>query len=445
MAQDSSIVLAVNEIYTRGVDINENMNREIMSIDSNVSKIKINPPSRGGMSGDPFFQELDKKITELGVQKANNEADNTKAKDEISVNEKKRKEHSDTLRNISSEKKVWLDQLVEDDLRDLTYKDHLDLSTDRDYEYKIMLLVFEGIFLEKVQETIDRELSIRGKIYGWQAMDEEGEEKRRLESEHEMRQRCEGLATQQEREREEETWRNKEEEYKIDLERRKTAVREEWKAYFKRFWGVKDLIQNEEKRKSKVKDQLDDHYELYVRVTKEVIFKLFKRFCFNAWQFKNVFLAAEEFILLDYLKKYLLGLSDKNVPAAKEEEEALGILMNILTNLKDQAEVLTIEQSERLNILYRAREKGETIGEARKELKDVRAQNREKHIKRIEVSNLNSVFLPSMLTIRTIIFLTIGNRRIKSYGDIIANVRKICKFLGIFLHFFLFFVTFLIF
>lgn len=395
-----------------------------MNIDTNVSKIKLNPPSRGGMSGDPFFQEMDKKITELGVQKTNNENDNIKSKDEISVNEKKRKEHADTLRNISSEKKVWLDQLIEDDLRDLTYKDHLDLSTERDYEYKIMLLIFEGIFLEKVQETIDRELSIRGKIYGWQAMDEESEEKRRLESEHEMRKRCEELGSQNEREREEENWKNKEEEYKNDLERRKAAVKEEWKNYFKKFWGVRDLIQIEEKRKNKIKEPSDDHYGLYVKVTKEVIFKLYKKICFNAWQFKNVFLAAEEFILLDYLKKYLLGFSDKNVPAAKEEEEALGILMNILTNLKDQAEVLTIEERERLNILYRAREKSETIGEARKELKDVRVQNKERHIKRIEVNNLNSLFLPSMLTIRTIIFLTIGNRRIKSYGDIISNVRK---------------------
>ncbi len=428
MAQDSSIVLAVNEIYTRGIDINENMNREIMNIDTNISKIKLNPPNRGGMSGDPFFQEMDKKITELGVQKTNNENDNLKGKDEISVNEKKRKEHSDTLRNISSEKKVWLDQLVEDDLRDLTYKDHLDLSIERDYEYKIMLLIFEGIFLEKVQETIDRELSIRGKIYGWHAMDEESEEKRRLESEQEMHKRCEELGSQNEREREEENWRNKEEEYKTDLERRKAAVREEWKAYFKRFWGVRDLIQIEEKRKNKIKEEFDDHYALYVKVTKEVIFKLYKKICFNAWQFKNVFLAAEEFILLDYLKKYLLGFSDKNVPAAKEEEEALGILMNILTNLKDQAEVLTIETKERLNILYRAREKGESIGEARKELKDVRVQNKEKHIKRVDVSNLNTLFLPAMLTIRTIIFLTIGNRRIKSYGDIISNVSKLFEF-----------------
>jgi hypothetical protein len=428
LAQDSSIVLAVNEIYTRGIDINENMNREIMNIDTNISKIKLNPPNRGGMSGDPFFQEMDKKITELGVQKTNNENDNLKGKDEISVNEKKRKEHSDTLRNISSEKKVWLDQLVEDDLRDLTYKDHLDLSIERDYEYKIMLLIFEGIFLEKVQETIDRELSIRGKIYGWHAMDEESEEKRRLESEQEMHKRCEELGSQNEREREEENWRNKEEEYKTDLERRKAAVREEWKAYFKRFWGVRDLIQIEEKRKNKIKEEFDDHYALYVKVTKEVIFKLYKKICFNAWQFKNVFLAAEEFILLDYLKKYLLGFSDKNVPAAKEEEEALGILMNILTNLKDQAEVLTIETKERLNILYRAREKGESIGEARKELKDVRVQNKEKHIKRVDVSNLNTLFLPAMLTIRTIIFLTIGNRRIKSYGDIISNVSKLFEF-----------------
>ena len=49
-----------------------------MNIDTNVSKIKLNAPSRGGMSGDPFFQEMDKKITELGVQKTNNENDNKK-------------------------------------------------------------------------------------------------------------------------------------------------------------------------------------------------------------------------------------------------------------------------------------------------------------------------------------------------------------------------------
>jgi hypothetical protein len=422
MAQDSSIVLAVNEIYTRGVDINENMNREIMNIDANVAKVKVNPPSKGGLSGDPFFNELDKKITELNVVKANNEVDNVKSKDEISVCEKKKKEHADTLRNISSEKKVWLDQLVEDDLRDLTYKDHLDLSPERDYEYKIMMLVFEGIFLEKVQETIDKTLSIKGKNIGWGVMNEDEEERRRVDSERQMRERCENLTTS-EREREEENWRREEENKKVELDRQKNIVREEWRRHFKKYWGLRDPITMEHNRINRVRDDhSEQNYELYVSTTKEVIFKLFKKLCFNAWQFKNVFLAGEDFILIEYFKKYLLGLSDKNVPAAKEEEEALGILMSILTNLKDQAEVLTIEEGERLNILERAREKGVSIGEAKKELKEVRLANKEKGIKKIDVPNLHNVFLPAMLTVRTIVFLTIGNRRIKSYSDTITNV-----------------------
>ena len=425
ITQNNNIVLTVNDNYTKSVEINENMNREIMSMDANLAKIKLNIQKGGAISGDPFFGELDKKITELAVNKANNENDSKKSKDEIERIEKKRKDHIDDLRKISSEKKVWLDQLIEDDLRDLTYNSSLNNAPSHDYEYKILLLVFEGIFLEKVQESIDKALSIKGKNIGWGVMNEEEEEKRKLLSEAKLREKCAALS-HLEQEHEEENWRREEENLKITLDKDRSVYREEWRRLFKKFWAPRDLIQLEENRKNKIKEDTNNNepnYELYVRTTKEVIFGLVKKLCYNSWHFKNIFLCGEDFILLEYLKKYLLGLSERNISSNKEEEEALGIIMNLLKNLQDQAEILTIEESERLNVLYRTKEKNISIGEAFKEIKDVKILNNQRTPKRVEVQGLNSIFLPTMLTIRTILFMTIANRRIKSYTDIIDNVK----------------------
>ena len=172
-------------------------------------------------------------------------------------------------------------------------------------------------------------------------------------------------------------------------------------------------------------EENDINYKLYVDTTKEVIFSLYKKFCFNAWHFKNIFLAAEEFILIEYFKRYLLTLSDNpNIPPNKEEEEALGILMKQIAYFKDLAEILTIEEKERETVLQRVNDKV-TIGEALKEINEVKKNSNQKSIKRVKVENLNDIFLPAMLCIRTIIFMTIGNKRIKSYSENMEKVNLI--------------------
>ncbi len=429
LENNNQIVLLANDNYAKNVEINENMNKEIMSISSNLNKIKINPPNKVNVSfsGDPFFSEIDKKIFELNAIKSVNEKDISKSKEEIEKLEKKKKEHIETFRNLGSEKKVWLDQLNEDDLRDLTYNSSLSKKPEHDYEYKILLLIFEGIFLEKVQENIDKALSIRGKNIGWGIMNEEEEEARKQHDEYLLKQRLEALS-QLEREHEEEKHRREEENRTIEIDKQKSIVKEEWKRLFKKFWTPKDLLKAEENRKNKIKEDFSNtepNYDLYVTVTKEVIFDHFKALCFNAWHFKNLFLCKDEYILLDTLKKYFLNLSDKHVPSDKEEELVLGIILNIVNHLKDESEILTVSEKERFSVLNRAKEKEISITESIKEVKEVRISNKEKALKRVDVSNLNSVFLPSLLTVRVLLFITIANKRIRFYSDSVENVKHL--------------------
>ena len=419
--QDENIVSAVNDDYIKSVEINENLNREIMNVDSNLSKVKLTQKVSSVMGGDTFFTEIDKKITEMNVKKGGNIAENAKAKLETEKLDKKRREHVDTLKNIGAEKKVWLDQLEEGALRDLTYEDGFNNSFEHDYEYKVFLLIFEGIFLEKVHEAIDRTLSIKGKTLGWDCMNDEQEEARREASEKELKAKLETISPL-EREREELSWKREEEAHKIELEKKRQVTREEWKKHFKRFWEPKNITKLAEKR-----EEIDFNYNLYVTTTKEVVFSFFKRICFNAWHFKNIFLCAEEFILVEYFKRYLLNLLDRNVRPDREDEEALGILMNLLANFKDIAEMLSVDEKDRPLVLERVNS-NVTIGEAIREINEVRKNANQKLVKRVKVKHLNDIFLPAMLAIRTIIFMTIGNKRIKTYVD---GCQKV---IGIFLY-----------
>lgn len=274
------------------------MNREILNIDNAVQKLKISPPSTrvveintvGG--GQSSIAEVDTKIAEMKSAIERTKESNEKNQNICDTLNKKILSDEDFLKKFSSEKKVWLDQVDEFAMREYTYQD----GFEHLYEAKIMKMIFEGILLEKIQESIDGELEERLKNIG------------------------------------------------------------------------------DAGARQKVID----------KVTMDVTFNNYKRFCFDPWKFKNQVLAAEEYIILEYVKRLFIQEIGNNVSAERYDEEILGKIMNSLDAIKAEAEGLD---------------------------KNKRSKNLEK------------IFWPLINTLMIIVFLSIGNKRVKLHRERIQKLQ----------------------
>jgi len=383
--------------YNLSKDIYDKLDTEIINLDHqlenlsfkerSVQQVVVNVPSQP--ISDPFSAELRKKISELKSKKETNNKLNKDSGDEISKLERKVKEHLDTLKKIVSEKKVWLDQLDEQDMIDLTYEDTFNNSLSHEYEYKTFFLIFEGIFLEKVQDQLHATLASKYKLF-YQWMDNEFVAQKREEKVSEE-----------------------------EIERNRRIILNEWSGYFKKFWEVKEIATFRQQIRN-IPRSSDDKYDIYVDTLKEVIFAIYKKKCFDAWEFKNRFLDTEEFNILETFGNELLKAKGIN-ESSQRDVDCLSALMNIVNNLKEQAELLTVD-GPNLEEILKHKAAGETIGEALKKTNDARIGNRLGPIKRNKIPHLNKIFLPAMITLKTIMFITIGNKRVKHYLEAIKNV-----------------------
>ncbi len=413
ISQDNSIVENINENYTRSLDINESLNLEIMNMDELLSQVKCGVGSNPSNSGrSDFFTEIDSKINEFTRLKEENKNKIRNATFNVSQLEKKKRDDFDYLKNFSEEKKVWLDKLDAFELRDLTSKESFNTSPEHDYEYKVFELIFSGLFLGKLQDKIDKKLSSKGKKFKWECMDEKMNDQLRGERFAKHTEELKKLTSKEEIDNIKNQFHVNEQKLKMELNDEQRQTNEEWNALFKLYWTGKSDKQIDPARR-----------KIYEDTTREVVMEFYKNECYNAWRFKNAFLGKEEFVFNDKFKDYILALSDvKATDASKQEEEALARLMTILDNLKDKAEMLTIGDEDKKIIEERMVKEKCSIVEALKKVNEVRELEGGKAIKRKKIANLYDVFLPAMIAIRTVIFLTIGNRRIKGFKDTMEKV-----------------------
>jgi hypothetical protein len=263
------------------------MNKEILSLDNQISRFKFSQPVQTQTSS--AYPEIDGKLTELKMSINRNQEANEKAQNIIDTFQKKIPADEEFLKRFVAEKRVWLDQCDSEKLRDQTYNNGFKYL----YEAKVMKMIFEGIFLDKIQEMIDERAEEKLKNFG------EGEARQKI----------------------------------IDT------------------------------------------------ITMEVTFEFFKKKCFDAWRFKNILLAADEYVILDYVKKLYVEIQDPN--PLKCEEQILGKIMTILDDLKKDAE--EIDKNKKSSVLAK-------------------------------------VYWPLMNTLMTIIFLSIGNKRVKIHKEKIDTV-----------------------
>ena len=127
----------------------------------------------------PIAEGVDIKIQEFTRNTNQNEERIKKIQEGIPDIQRKKKENDDFFKKFIGEKKVWLDRLIEDEIREQAYSEGFKYL----YEAKTIKLLLEGILLEKVQDKIEKVLCEKGSAFGWDKMDLEKLAEERKEKE----------------------------------------------------------------------------------------------------------------------------------------------------------------------------------------------------------------------------------------------------------------------
>ena len=425
----------------------ESLYLQISSEFSNFEKIlnrlsQINPH----ISNNPLAIGVNSKIDEFNRLISNNNMIIKKNKESIPDLQRKKKENDDFFMKFLGEKKVWLDRLNEDKFRDIAYSDGFLYF----YEAKTIKLLMEGILLEKVQEKIDKELTIKGNIMGWNIMDIEKENEDRKKEEFE-------LNVELLKETNEETKLKKESEFKENWEKKEeenNKKREEynliWKKLWQELWMPNVPLSTEE---TFVKQR-----ELIKKVTMEVTFDLYKKLLFDIWKFKNIIHNSDEYVILDRVRKYFP--EDNSNP--NKDEDILNKMMNIIEEIKQEEEIIYCDLNPAKNKLQEYinnNQKTVNINNSIERLKNVIEKisklqndlvNNPSKLIKIEVEEINNlikaipddkekklfrdnlkeesrlydVFLPLTTLLQVVAYISIGKKRTKNYEKRLNNYKK---------------------
>jgi hypothetical protein len=461
--QNNNVAIMVAGNYTTQTEISEAMMNEILLVDQNLNKLKLtqNVPSGSSSSSsteDAVLQKFSKKIQDMQSIKSKNQAYIKKCEEEILKIDKKINTDDDYLRKWMGEKKVWLDEVDEFKLKDLTFDKSFSEDLQKTFEFKLMKLIFEGVLLEKVQDQIDDD--IRENNSDWVNVVKE-----EFRLENEMKERLDERIGNARNEMERRNIIRQEEEERDKLMQANTKTKNEiladWKSYFEAIWYFQPITK--ENYDSPFTHNFSGHHEVkfknYLEKTKYWTFEHFKKNVFNAWHFKNLYLAADEFILTEKTKENFLDLAVKlrnrkeedrrkeeekdaasrnvnilredrrifnvnELNAEQKDELVYSFLMEMLKNVQARAELRTIHPKERKLIVDRMVDEKLTFDEALSKTNEIRRTEKKSLVERISVKNFD-VYNPLMKSFINLLFLSMGSKRINMF----KNNKKEVKFL----------------
>ena len=396
-------------------------------------------------STNPLAIGVNSKIDEFNRLIQNNNIIIKKNKENIPEIQRKKKENDDFFVKFVGEKKVWLDRLNEDKFRDIAYSNGFQYF----YEAKTIKLLMEGILLEKVQEKIDKELTIKGEFFGWNVMDIEKENEKRKKDEFDLNvqlldQNDQNYINQKENEFKENWEKNEEENNK-----KREEINIIWKKLWQELWMPKIPLSTEE--------TLVKQRELIKQVTMQVTFDLYKKLLFDIWKFKNIIHNSDEYVVLDKVRKYFPD--DNSNP--NKDEEILNKMMNIIEEIKQEEEIIYCDLNPARNKLQEyinnnsknknnnSIERLKNVIEKISKLQNDLMYNPSKLIK-IEVEEINDlikaipdekekklfrdnlkeesrlydVFLPLTTLLQVVAYISIGKKRTKNYEKRLNNYKN---------------------
>ena len=396
-------------------------------------------------STNPLAIGVNSKIDEFNRLIQNNNIIIKKNKENIPEIQRKKKENDDFFVKFVGEKKVWLDRLNEDKFRDIAYSNGFQYF----YEAKTIKLLMEGILLEKVQEKIDKELTIKGELYGWNVMDIEKENEKRKKDEFDLNvqlldQNDQNYINQKENEFKENWEKNEEENNK-----KREEINIIWKKLWQELWMPKIPLSTDQ--------TLVKQRELIKQVTMQVTFDLYKKLLFDIWKFKNIIHNSDEYVVLDKVRKYFPD--DNSNP--NKDEEILNKMMNIIEEIKQEEEIIYCDLNPARNKLQEyinnnsknknnnSIERLKNVIEKISKLQNDLMYNPSKLIK-IEVEEINDlikaipdekekklfrdnlkeesrlydVFLPLTTLLQVVAYISIGKKRTKNYEKRLNNYKN---------------------
>ena len=391
----------------------------------------------------PLNIGVENKLDEFSRTTNQNEERIKKINEGIPEIQRKKKENDDFFKKFVGEKKVWLDRLIEDEIREQAYSEGFKYL----YEAKTIKLLIEGILLEKVQDKIEKVLSDKGEMFGWEKMDVEKLAEERKNKEFELNSELLKLSSKEANELEKEKREEWEKEDRKNQEERENIMKE-WKKLWAEIWIPGTPLSDDQESIKKRK--------LMEKVTMEVTFEFFKHICFDIWKFKNMVNSSEEYVVMDKIRRYF---PDRESNGRSKDENILDTLMNMIDGIKQEEEIIycntniaknkVVEYYKNTSKNSAAIERLSTIIDkiddvqntlekdsttlVRPQIEDIRQlikaipDDKERKLFQDNLyddSRLYNGYLPLTNVLMVVLFISIGKKRDKNYQDKIDNANQ---------------------
>jgi hypothetical protein len=317
LEQDKNLIIASNTNFEKSQELNSQMDDAILKVGNKLELLESSLMNSGN-SENIYNKQLDIKVDEYKIETEQNEEKIKNINETIQELQRKKKENEDFFKKYEGEKKVWLDRLKEGKTKNETYSKGFKYL----YEAKIIKLILEGVFLEKIQDMVEKEMCEKGALWGWDVMNEKKMELEKKEDEFRFNQNLMKLASKEQVRQEKEYIEKKGMEGEME-EKKRDEIRQEWKEIWREIW-IPDV-------KESVDPNIVEKRNLMIQITMDVTFKMFKKIFFDIYKLKNIILSNQEYIIMDKIKNYF---PEKNIPGRTQDEIALNQLMNILDNIK---------------------------------------------------------------------------------------------------------------
>ena len=441
LEQDKNLVASSNLNFEKCQEINSQMDEALLKVGNKLEIIESSLNTNE--SENLYKKEFDSKVGQYKSETEENDEKVKNIKESVQELQRKKKENEDFFKKYEGEKKVWLDRLKEDNIKDEAYTKGFKYL----YEAKVIKLLLEGILLEKVQDMIEKEMSKRGAVFGWDIMNEKEVEEEKKENEFEFNQELIRLESREQIRQEKEYLERKEKEG-LREEKKREEIRKERRQIWREIW-IPDI-------KESVDPDIASKRKLMIQITMDITFKMFKKLFFDIYKIKNVILSNNEYIIMDKIRNYF---PDKNIPGRTQEEIALNQLMNIIDNIKAEEEIIycdltpakqKIEEysksteknttvKERLELIIekitevqeKVNKKGGSlvkseVEQIRKLINSIPYENERKLFMNnlVNSSRLFDTFLPLNNILMVVTFMTVGKKREKNYENKIEQSKN---------------------
>jgi hypothetical protein len=449
LEQDKNLIAASNMNFEKCQEINSQMDDAILKVGNKIELIESNL-NNNNESENLYNKELDSKVGEYKRETEQNEEKVKNLNESIQELTRKKKENEDFFKKYEGEKKVWLDRLIEKNIKNEAYNKGFKYL----YEAKIVKLLLEGILLEKVQDMVEKEMYKKGTHLGWDIMNEKQIEDLKKENEFQFNQNLIKLESK-EQIRQEKDYLERKEKENAGEERKREEIRKEWRQIWREIW-IPDI-------KESVDPDIVMKRKLMIQITMDVTFQMFKKSFFDIYKLKNIILSNDEYVVLDKIRNYF---PEKNIPGRTQDEIVLNQLMNIIDNIKAEEQIIYCDLKparEKINEYSKNTEKNTTVIERLQLIVDkiTEVQERvnkdgltliksdveqiQKLIKEIPYENerklfldnlqnssrLYDTFLPLNNILMVVSFMTVGKKRQKNYENRIEQSKdEILKIKG---------------